>query len=367
MEQKLQMFRNIIDATSDELSDDQEFVSNVSVELLSKSIYVNTPAGDVVELPEGSSPIDFAYRIHSKVGDTCVGAIVNDKIVPLEYTLQDGDVIKIMTDPNSVPKKDWLNIAKTTQAKSKIKSYFSKQDKEIYLERGKELLEKELKHRHIPLSEGLSQEHIDKLINDLHMSCIEDIYLSIGSMRYTPLYIVDLLYEDKKNIEDTFLDKIKHQSYKHDKNYKNDILVSGNDDILVNLASCCKPIYGDEIVGYITKGDGITVHKKDCVNIRDVNTRLIDVSWSSARTANDGDKKYVAKLKIDLAKNEKHDLVDIVAKATTRDIIITSINEVDKGTYSYYDVLIKVKNKEDLDLFIDMLKTLKFIDDVRRV
>ena len=363
MEQKLQMFRNIIEANSDEVTDDDAFMDEVSKEILVKSIYVFTPKGDVVELPEGASPIDFAYRIHSRVGDTTVGAIVNDQMVTLDYALQDNDIVKIMTNANSQPNKDWLNIVKTTQAKAKIKAYFSKQDREEYITRGRDLLEKELRKQRIPLSEAMDDTRQAKLIKDLKLTTFEEVLLGIGSLRYTPVYIVNLLYEDKKNVQDLLLDKVMNSSNVPKINYKNDIIVSGLDDILVNLASCCKPVKGDEIVGYITKGQGITVHKCDCVNIKDITERLIDVKWNESK--GEDAKQYISKLTI-LTNGLKSNLLDIVTKATQRSVIVSSINEMNRNGNLYYDLLVKVKGKNDLDLFIDELKTLSFVSDVKR-
>ena len=152
-------------------------------ELLSDLIYVFTPKGDVMELPKDSTPIDFAFRVHTNVGEKMVAAIVNENIVPLDYKLQDGDIVKIKTDPNSKPNKDWLNIVKTTQAKNKIKSYFSKIDREKYTELGKELLEKEIRKQKLTIKEVISNENIEKLCKDLKVKNLEEIYLNIGSLR----------------------------------------------------------------------------------------------------------------------------------------------------------------------------------------
>ncbi len=358
MEQKLSLFRTMIEDNVDE----EEVKNAIDTEILSDSIYINTPKGDVVELPKDSTPIDFAYRIHSKVGDTTVGAIVNGKIVTLDYKLQDQDEVEIMTDANSSPKLDWLNIATTTQAKSKIKSFFSKQDRENYIARGKDLLEKELRKRNIAIKEALSEDNINKLIDDLRVANYEEILLNIGSLRYTPVYIVDLIYNNKENVEDAFLDKLSRQTNTKT-NYANDIIVSGMDDLLVNLASCCRPVYGDEIIGYITKGRGITVHKKDCVNVHDLNERLIDVKWNDRSDTND--KKYISHIKVFTNEN-KTSLMDIVAKATSRNIQMTSINEKNVNDRIIYDLLIKVSSKEDLDLFINDLEMLKYVDLVKR-
>lgn len=363
MEQKLQMFRNVIEANADDITDDNEFMSNVEGELLSKSIYVFTPKGDVVELPKGSTPIDFAYRIHSGVGDTTVGAIVNDTMVPLDYVLNDNDIVKIMTNKESVPNKDWINFVKTTQAKNKIKAYFSKKDREEYVARGRELLERELRRKKIPLVEALSDEHQEKLIKDLKVSNFDEVLLSIGSLRYTPVYIVNLLYEDKRNVQELLLDKVLNNTQTNKNNYKNDIIVSECDDILVNLASCCKPVFGDEIIGYITKGQGITVHSKNCVNIKDIDERLIEVHWNKDKY--DPSKQYISKITIS-TNGLNTNLLDIVTKATVRNVVVSNINEINRNGKLFYSLLVKVKNKDDLDLFIEELKTISFIEDVKR-
>ena len=361
MEQKLQMFRNAI-ATSD---NDEEFESNLNNEILAKLIYVNTPKGDVVELPKGSTPVDFAYRIHSKVGDTCVGAKVNNSIVTLDYELQDGDVVSIRTDANSTPNKDWLNFVKTTQAKNKIKSYFSKQDREEYIARGQDLLEKELRKQKISITDALNDEHKNKLMEDLNVGTFDEVLLQIGSLRYTPTYIINLLYNDKENVEDVLLDKIMNNNTNIENNYKADIIVSGNDDILVNLASCCKPVYGDDIIGYITKGHGITVHRKDCINIADITERLIDVEWNNNRATEDN-KKYSARLRI-YTDGISNKLLDIVTIASQDNITVANVSEVNGNNTSYYDILIRVPSNDVLKKFINDLSSIKFVKDVRRI
>ena len=361
MEQKLQIFRNSIEALDKE--SDEEFESNLNSEILAKMIYVNTPKGDVVELPQGSTPIDFAYRIHSKVGDSCVGAIVNNNIVTLDYELQDGDIVSIKTDANSTPNKDWLKFVKTTQAKTKIRSYFSKQDREIYINRGSELLEKEIKKQHIPLADALSDEHKNKLMSDLGVATFDEVLLQIGSLRYTPVYIINLLYNDKENVEDVLLDKIANNNTNLNTNYKADIIVSGNDDILVNLAACCKPVYGDEIIGYITKGHGITVHRKDCINVSELNERLIDLEWNIRDTKED--KKYSARLRI-YTNGINVKLLDIVTIASQDSVSVINVNEVNGNNTSYFDIVIRVSSNNTLNKFIDDLRSISFVTDVRR-
>ena len=358
MDQKLEMYKNLIDSYNEDVSDDV-FKEHMEDELLSDLIYVFTPKGDVMELPTGSTPIDFAYRIHTNVGEKMVGAIVNESIVPIDYKLQDGDIVKIKTDPNSMPNKDWLNIVKTSQAKNKIKSYFSKVDKEKYIELGNNLLEKEIRKQKLSFKEVMSEEHLNKLYKDLKVKSIEEIYLNIGSLRYTPSYIINLIYEDKKNVQDILLDKVLNNNKTTTRNnYKKDILVAGYDDILVNIADCCHPVKGDQIIGYITKGNGVTIHKKNCINIKNINDRLINVNWNL-----DSDNTYISKLKI-ITNNDYNNMLDIITKASLKNVIVTSINEFNKNNTHGYNITIKVKDKNILDSFIESIRILSYVSKV---
>ena len=358
MDQKLEMYKNIIDSYNEDVSDDV-FKEHVEDELLSDLIYVFTPKGDVMELPKGSTPIDFAYRIHTNVGDKMVGAIVNENIVPIDYKLQDGDIVKIKTDQSSSPNKDWLNIVKTSQAKNKIKSYFSKIDKEKYTELGSNLLEKEIRKQKLSFKDVMSEEHLNKLYKDLKLKNIDEIYLSIGSLRYTPSYIINLIYEDKKNVQDILLDKVLNNNKIDKKNvYKKDILVQGCDDILVSIADCCHPVKGDEIIGYITKGNGVTVHKKDCINIKDIKERLIEVNWNLS-----SDNTYISNLKI-ITNDNHNNMLEIITKASLKNIIVTSINEFNKNNIHGYNVILKVKDKETLNNFMESIRILPFVSSI---
>lgn len=358
MEHKLEMFRNIIDANSD-VENDSEFASNLNNELLSDLIYCYTPKGDVLELPKGATPVDFAYRIHSGVGDRTIGAIVNDQIVPLDHELQDGDIVKINTGKEANPNKDWLNFVKTSQAKNKIKSFFSKQDRANYINLGKEMLEKEIRRRKLAINEVLAETNLEKIFKDTHTTDLEDLYLSIGSLRFTAGYIIDLVFEDKKDVVDIYLGKISNRSNNSNKAVKGDIIVAGTDDILVTIANCCKPIKGDPIIGYITKGEGITVHKKDCPNIK-ASTRLIDVEWNM-----NNESSYLTDLTIKVLKG-KNQLLDIITKASQKDVYIESVKTREDEDYIIYAITIKTNNTSQLEGFISELKSLPIVISVER-
>ena len=352
MEQKLEMFRNVIEASNNDT--DADFENIVNSDIFSDLIYTYTPKGDVVELPIGSTPIDFAYRIHSHVGDTTVGAIVNDQIVPLSYELKNDDVVNIKTNNNSSPNKDWLSFVKTSQAKNKIKAYFSKQDKEEYIAKGKNILETELRKRKLSFNDVLNSDAINKITKDLKLDNLEDIYLSIGSLRFTASYIINLTKEDKHEVDDVLFER-KVNTPKI--NYKSDILVEGIPDIMVNIAKCCMPIKGDEIVGYITKGQGISVHKKGCSNVPD-NDRVVSVSWNA-----DASNYYFTNIYVYVTSGFDL-LVNIITEVGKMGCIVKSCNTKELYNKTIYELNIRIKDKKELE---DVMKNIRKIHNVIEV
>lgn len=357
MEQKLEIFRSMIETYKE---NEEEFATNINNDILTECIYVFTPKGDVLELPKGSTPIDFAYRIHSRVGDTTVGAIVHDEIVPLSYVLKDNDVVKINTNKNSTPNKEWLEYAKTNSARSKIKSYFSKQDRNEYIENGKNLLEKELRKQKLSVLDVFSDEKLEKIKHDLKFETMEDIYMAIGSFRYTAGYIIRLSDEEKHDITDALRLKITQRKTLPKLNNKNDIIVGEYNDILITLAKCCKPVKNDNVIGYITKGDGITVHKVDCPNITNKSDRLINVSWNE-NTENE----YLTDITIETL-NDKNYIAEIINKATLKGVNIVSFKTSESNDISIYFLTIKVKDVTELNDFLNSLYSLTFVKKVGR-
>lgn len=354
MEQKLEMFRNVIESSNNDT--DADFESKVNADIFSDLIYTYTPKGDVVELPIGSTPIDFAYRIHSRVGDTTVGAIVNDQIVPLSYELKNDDVVNIKTNNNSTPNKDWLSFVKTSQAKNKIKAFFSKQDKEEYIEKGKNILEAELRKRKMAFNEVLTPEIIEKLIKDLKVKDLDEIYLSIGSLRFTAGYIINLTKADKHEVDDALFER-KLSIPKI--NYKSDILVEGNSDIMVNIAKCCMPIKGDEIVGFITKGQGISVHKKGCSNVPDNSERVVDVSWNM-----DASNYYFTNIYVYVTAGFDL-LVNIITEVGKLGCIVRACNTKEFDNKTMYEINIRIKDKVELDNVMKNIRKIHNVIDVK--
>ena len=348
MEQKLEMFRNIIESSSDE--SDVDFESSMNNDILGELIYVFTPKGDVIELPKDATPIDFAYRIHSKVGDTVTGAIVNDAIVPLSHNLKNHDIVKVITNNNSTPNVDWLNFVKTSQAKCKIKAFFSKKTKEETILKGKNIIEKEIRKRKLSISDVLSNNNVDKILKDLKLDNLEELYLAVGTLRYTAGYIINLTIEDKNNVDDILIEKI--QAHKDYTQNKNDIYVDGFDNIKYNLAKCCKPVKGDQIIGFITKGDGVTVHKENCINVSNNTERLIKCEWNYSISGT-----YLTDLVVLV--NNNNFLMDVLACATKEKILIVSMHNVDTLNGLRCNLTIKVKNIEELEKFKNQVRKFK--------
>ena len=352
MEQKLQFFRSIIEL-KDELDDN--FVNSVKEDIFKNTIYVFTPKGDVIELPKGSTPLDFAYKVHSSVGDHCVGAIVNDKVVPLDYELNDEDIIKINTNKNSNPSYEWINIVKTNQAKNKIKGYFNKIDKVEYYKKGEESLIKELRKRKLPINTFVS-DNLDKILDTLKVGDLNELYMAIGNNKFTPSQVINTVIETKK--EDIITKTINKQVVIE--NLHNDIIVDGIDYIKVNLASCCKPIKGDKIIGFITKGSGITVHRLNCPNISNLDERFIDVSWNE-----DTVKKYPTSIII-YTNDYKNILLDIISKTSNNDITIINFNTLNTNDGINYDITVTASNIDNLNKFMSDIKSIESVLDVER-
>ncbi len=355
MEHKLEIFRSIMELNKDS-STPEEFISNVKKDILfNDSIYVYTPKGDVIELPNGATCVDFAYKVHSEVGDKMVGAIVNDNIVPFDYKLKNGDIIKVNTSKLSKgPNKDWLNFVTTTQARNKIKNFYSKREKDENLSRGIELFENALRKKNLPINETI-ESHLGLLLDTLKIKDLDELYISLGSNKFTISSVMKLICP-KDNTKEL---KINKQVDNKKQVIKNDILVEGMSEIKVSLSGCCKPIPGDNIIGYITKGSGITVHRSSCKNIIDLDERLINVKWNE-----DVQKKFPTDLLVYTTPDDN--LLDIIAKATTSNVTIDSVSTMSKSDFKIYDITVLVENKEKLDKFCNDLNNLKFVNKVER-
>ena len=356
MDQKLAIFRNIIELNEDS-STPEEFISSVKKDILfNDSIFVYTPKGDVIELPNGSTTVDFAYKVHSEVGDKMVGAIVNDNIVPFDYVLKTGDIIKINTSRlSNGPNKDWLNFVVTSQAKNKIKGFYSKIEKDDNINRGMVLLDGYLKKRNITF-EMFQDKYLNKLFDNYKIKDIDEFYMSLGMGKYTiDNMIKSIVKEEEKRKKSINLKGISKKKQEVD----SDILVENMSSIKVTISGCCKPIPGDNIIGYITKGAGITVHRSNCKNIMDLDERLINVKWNDNLN-----KKYPTDLLI--YTNEDDILLDIITKASSNDVVIDSIFTLNKSSLKVLSVTVLVKNIDVLDKFCKDLYNIGSVVKIER-
>lgn len=354
-EQKLQFFKSIIELNEDKMSS-EEFVNSVKDEVLNNNIYCFTPKGDIIELPQDATPIDFAYKVHTRVGETMVGAIVNNSIVPLDYKLKNNDIVKINTSKNSKgPSHEWLNIVKSTQTRNKIRSFFTKSEKEVYIERGKDNLEKELRKRKIAYEDFYTPENNEILLKNLKISAMEELYLEIGNGKYSASMIVNLLFRKEEE------PSIEHDRKIVIKSKDTDILVSGIDKVKVNLANCCNPLPGDEIVGYITKGNGISVHRSNCHNLEVLERRNVDVHWCE-KTNN----QYATTILIH-CNTKENKIIEMLQKINMLDAKIDKFITMSWGDDTVYETDLYVRSLIHLEKVFLELKKLPYITRVERL
>ena len=357
MEQKLQFFRSIMELKAGEKSD-EDFVKSVKEDVLNSTIYVFTPAGDVIELPKGATPIDFAYKVHTGVGNTMTGALVNSSMVPLEYELKDNDIVKIITNKSASPSYEWLKIVKTNQARNKIKNFLSKSDKEENIKKGEDLFHKELKKNKINLNDFMEEEFLNEALKTLKVNSLNELYASIGSGTLSATNAYDMIY-NKQSKEEKLFEQTK-KAGKNTDSCDNLINVADISNMKINIASCCNPVPGDRITGYITKGNGVSIHRMVCPNVADSDERLIKVSWNTDS----------AKMKsVILVHSHIQDniLVDIISLAASHDIGVQKIINHNTENTCSTELTIVVKNKEHLLKFMNALKANNNVLDVERL
>lgn len=348
----LEQFRALVEVN--DIEKNMNFFTNIKEELKRNEIYVYTPKGDIIELPSGSTPIDFAYKIHSEVGNTTTGALVNNKMVKLDYELKDGDLVELITKKGHTPSRGWLKIVKTEAAKSRIKSFFYKKEREKYINLGHEMMLNECKKRNIDINDVFIDSNIEKLCNSFSLDSLDDIYFSIATLRYLPSRILSRLEIKEPKRKQITLERKKTKN-------NNGIIIAGSNDILCTLATCCNPVHGEDIVGYITKGYGVKIHSKNCPNIDLNSERIINASWEE-----NNDIRYIAKLKVYI--DDVSDiLLNIITLSTKSEIIVDSINLINRNNVLFYDITCKVKNINDLHKFIDEIKIIRNVKDVERI
>lgn len=362
-DEKLNWLRQLMEWQKD-LSDSKEFMETLKGDFFSDEVYVFSPKGDVVNLPIGSTPVDFAYRVHSAVGNHCVGAKVDGKIVPLSYELKTGNIVEILTASNSPgPSRDWLNIVKSNQARTKIKQWFKREDRDINLIRGREAVEREVRKRGYPYSEILKDEWLMEIANRYASNSIDDLFVNVGYGTVSTRQVVNRLEDYYKNYYKTNKPKVEPVDFEVIRRHSPEgIWVKGVDNIKIKLARCCNPLPGDEIVGYITRGSGVSVHRKDCTNISNVDpARFLEVHWD-----NEAHDKYETSIDI-LA----FDLTGVLAELTTTfndaKVPILGIRaRANKDRTVSIEFNVTVKSKEFMNSLIKDLKAVNGVLEVKR-
>ena len=375
-EEKLNWLRQILEWQRD-MSDNKEFMSLLKndLDLFADSVYCFTPQGDVKTLPNGSTPIDFAYSVHSAVGNKMVGARVNGKLVPIEYRIQNGDRIEIITSQNSQgPSRDWLNVVKSTQAKNKINQWFKKELKEDNILKGKDMLTQYAKSKGFKIGNYTKPQYLEAVLRKYGFRDWDSVLAAIGHGGLKEGQVFNKLAEaydkeNKKNLTDEHVLEAAQEAPEriHVAKGKSGIVVKGIHDVAVRFSKCCNPIPGDEIVGFVTRGRGITIHRTDCVNVMNMSemdrSRLIEAEWQQDNRASE---QYMAEINV-YANNRTGLLVDISKIFTERKIDVRSINSrTNKQEKATISMNFNVSSKEELNSLIEKIRQIDSVIDVER-
>ena len=378
LQKQLDWFKDLIELQN-ETKDAKDFMNSVKEDIFGDKVYVFTPKGDVSELPLGSGPLDFAYNIHTEVGNKTVGAKVNNKIVPLNYQLKTGDIVEVLTSANSFgPSRDWINLVYTTRAKNKIKRFFKLQDRDENIIKGRELLEKQITELGFNFKDFMTKQGMKDIATRFNFGTEEDLFAAIGFGEISYQTVANKMtekarreIEDQKVVETAFEKTTpqgqKKESQKMKIRHEGGVIIEGVDNLLIRLSRCCNPVPGDAIVGYITKGRGISVHRKDCPNVQlpeSEQNRLIEVDWEDA--ANTG-QQYDTELDVEgYNRNGLLNEVLNVINSTTKSL--NSVNgKVDANKMATISVNIGIMNTQQLDFIVDKIKQIPDVYSVRRV
>ncbi len=356
-DEKLAWVRQLLEVQS-EATDTEDFMKSLKIDLFADEVFVFTPRGDVVSLPLGATPIDFAFYIHTAVGYKMVGAKANARIVPLDYQLQNGDIVEIITTSQvKGPSRDWLNIVKTAQARSKINAWFKKENREINVEKGREAVEREIKKLNLNPHDLLKSEYIEPVTKRYGFNTLEDAYSAIGYGGITAVKIATRLREYAINdLNLPTLDKIPVQEQKKNRKQSNGIEVEGIDNCLVRLSKCCNPVPGDEIIGFTTRGRGVSVHRASCVNIQEdkldeeSKARRIRCNWAEGVNLT-----YIGEIRMECA-DRKGIFADIASVVAENQInIVSVVSNPPKAKVAVIDLQVEVKSREQLDNLVKKL------------
>ncbi len=346
-----------------------DYMKDITNDVFNANVYVMTPKGRVIDLVAGSNPIDFAYRIHTEVGHQTVGALVNGVLVPLNTPLKTGDVVELKTNKNSTPSEDWLKIVKTSNARNKIRAYFQKRDaekKEEFIKQGEDVLKEEMKRRNISLDEYFNKDKFEKIYSSLQISTYADLMYGIAMRSITAQSVIErLVKSSKREVDSDYLNLIGQKvSKKREHISKTGVYVPGIASMKIKLAPCCMPVYGDDIKGFVSKGQGIKVHRADCPNVLKDKARLIDVYWDEEVSS---ETKYETRIKI-LAKDRSYLLTDMATSIAQYKANIMAVNVgVNKDDLTATAMItIMVNSREHLETIMANLRKINSVLDVER-
>ncbi len=370
VDSRLSWFREILDFQN-ESDNAEEFMESLKYDLFSDMVYVFSPKGDVIEMPAGSCPIDFAYRVHSEIGNKTIGAKVNGKMAPLDTELHTGDIVEILTSKQSFgPSRDWLKIAKSTQTKNKIKQFFKKQLREDNVVKGREWIEKEIKNQDFVIREVLTNENIKRVCEKFNFAGEDDMYAAVGFNGITAQQVVNRLAEKmrKKREQEEAIEKItvEMKSTAPKKQTDSGVIVRGIDNMMIRLSKCCNPVPGDDIIGFITKGRGVSVHRTDCPNIHsEDNDRLIPVEWENAGTPDN--KSY--QIDIEVQAYDRTGLINEVMHlvSETKTTITAVSARADKDKIATINLSIMIPHISHLNRVVERIKSISDVYSVTRV
>ena len=366
---KLAWLRETLEWQKDTLDPD-EFLKTLKTELFEDEVYVFTPKGDIKTLPKGSTPVDLAYTIHAEIGNKMIGAKINSKMMPILTKLNNGDIVEILTSDNAKgPSRDWLKFVKSSSAKNKIQQWFKKAQREENITKGKEAVEREIKRIGMSHAELFKPQYVQAALDRYKYTNMDDLYASIGFGAISQNKIISRMLEEyrKEHKEEEIEEKIEElvqTKASHSRPSKAGIVVKGIDNCLVKLSKCCNPLPGDAIVGYITKGRGVSVHRADCINAKQLvseENRLIDVSWY-----NQGKEKYDVEVEV-LANDRKGLLSDVIKKVDDTKALLMGVNtKTTRERVAIMDLSLEIKDLEELNKVLKALRTVDSVYDVRR-
>lgn len=366
-DEKLAWLRRILEWQQD-VNDESEFMESLKTDLFEDTVFIFTPKGDVIELPKGSCPVDFAYRVHTEVGHKCTGAKVNGRIVPLDFQLSNGDIVEIITSKNSAgPTRGWLDFVKTSSARSRIKAWFKRSQRQEHILKGHDLLDQELKKRHLDAKELLKDARLNEVLERFSLTTLDDLFSAVGDGSLTATQVVNRIKEVcfPNALVDDIISKPVVSAKTGKERVTRSLRVKGVDDIVIRLAHCCNPLPGDEVLGYITRGRGVSVHRLDCPNmqhyLRSEANRILEVEWASDKG------NYMVELEIDAIDRDRltSDVMTVIADMR---IPVNSVfSRATKNGMAVMNLKLEILDMAQYNTVKQRVQKVKGIKDIRRV